>query len=1530
MLDEEHRGKTLRCKVCQEPFSVPYMDAPAPIAVPVAVPLKTALTTTPGAPPAVGAVPVPDAVPAAELPAVPAASANQRSGRNVVKVFAVTLAALLLLGVALAGGGGYLAYRLFWPANTPPATTAEKNEGAEPEAGLAALEAIRPAPLKDGKATLTLPAPAAATCLGGGGRYLILHLPQQRQLAVFDANEAKIVKYLPVADDNVLIAAGATKLMVVLPEKHLVQRWDLTTFEKERTLPFPADLDVAAALMGNAADNHLVLLTQFRIEVPRPAGPARPIVYLDARTLKELPYRCENLDDFLFRRGGPEGCWISADGSVVSIASAPPWALVLRGNTIHEYVQGGNGWPGIPGADGRTLFSPEGLFSVEGRRLQGVPANGLLPGAQIPPLLLPAAHGHAYLSITGLEDPRFGGGGRPRVAVHLTGDPRPLAALDAVDGLDVPDRFARPDQGSLPIDKRVFLIPRAQLLATLSSGGDKLHLRHFDLDEALEKSGVDFLAVMSQPPSRFTPGKTLAYQLDVKSKKGGVKYKLESGPEGMTLSPAGRLEWKTPEEFEPREADVIISVTDGSGQEINHCFRLVHADGPKVARNDAGRRPDRPRDDLDPFDPRLNIRPPFEMPRPPDQDEPPNKPGPQHAKGAPLVRPATTSMPIKAPALKDEPVTLNLPSRIDDVCVGGGGRFLIFFLAKERRLAIFDTNEAKIVKYLPVAEDRVLIAAGMDKLLVVLPDRRLVQRWSLVTFEKELTTSLPPMGEITLAVMGSATNGPLVLAGADDFGRNQAPFTFIDVPSMKEVWVERVTGDFHGLNVGGPNLRISANGRVMGSWRSGVSPSGLQSLTLSGNTIRAAYEHNSVGSVLPSPDGRILYTYDGRYTSELKRIGDRANAFFALPSVQGSYCVAPALPDDGIGDQRRKKETTIHIAGDARPIATLGGLDLFRQGDRPWERDPNSSPLPVDQRVFLIPAAKMLAVIPWSGDKLVLYRFDLDEALEKSGVDFLVAASEPVISAVKGREYVYPIVVKSKQGKVKFKLESGPRGMSVSGDGKLTWNVPADFAEAKVDVLLTIGDASGQEIFHSFEIHVKEKDGADKPPDAEDRVGRPENKPVTVKTPPAPPRTPGIKAAPLDKDRVELSLPASAGEVCAAGAGRFLILHLPAERKLAVFDSNEAKVVKYLPLPGDSVRVAAGADFIMVHVADSNVFQRWSLKTFEKEATVPSPLRDQVTGLAMGSATRGPLVVMSRGDDRFGESNLALLDPVTFKPSDVELDNRRDGADFRFNERGGELHVSADGRLITGPGAYVRRDNKYVWTAAPASALPGSDGETFYTPGTMFGPDGRRIGPMVGGHGHMVWYVPALQGKFHVSLNQVGAQRGQSSLRVGFHVAGQGREVASLPGLDPQEGLVDWQIGQTRAFEQHVFLIPDARLLAVMPAARDKLVLHRLDLDKMIEQSEADYLFVQSPATAEAVKGDAFSYPVAARSKRGGVTLKLEDAPAGMKATPEGQLVWDVPADFKDKTADVLLSVADASGQEVYHSLRVAVKDAAK
>ncbi len=79
-------------------------------------------------------------------------------------------------------------------------------------------------------------------------------------------------------------------------------------------------------------------------------------------------------------------------------------------------------------------------------------------------------------------------------------------------------------------------------------------------------------------------------------------------------------------------------------------------------------------------------------------------------------------------------------------------------------------------------------------------------------------------------------------------------------------------------------------------------------------------------------------------------------------------------------------------------------------------------PLGTDRRALLIPAAKVLIVIPASSDRLILYRCDLEKRMEDSDSDYLVITSGAPAEYQRGRTYIYPLEVLSKHGGVKYKL----------------------------------------------------------------------------------------------------------------------------------------------------------------------------------------------------------------------------------------------------------------------------------------------------------------------------------------------------------------------------------------------------------------------------------------------------------------------------------------------------------------------------
>ncbi|MBI1918018.1 MAG: trypsin-like peptidase domain-containing protein [Planctomycetes bacterium] len=429
---------------------------------------------------------------------------------------------------------------------------------------------------------------------------------------------------------------------------------------------------------------------------------------------------------------------------------------------------------------------------------------------------------------------------------------------------------------------------------------------------------------------------------------------------------------------------------------------------------------------------------------------------------------------VTAPVLGGDQIVRELPSAVDDLCVGGGGRFLILHLASQRKLAIFDVNEAKVVKYLPVAEDSVKIAACLDKLIVILPTANLIQRYSLRTFERESSVPGPTSSAVAVALMGSASRGPLVLLAGKGFGQGEQ--LFLDPYTLKPLKEAKLGGGV--WDPGQSFWRISGDGRVVTSYQPNLSPQGHTLHLRRGDSYKQtglSADINFAGHMAPGPEGRFVYTARGVFTSEGKAVGKLGSysdgSRYCLPAAEGeSFYLRIDVPGFPHGDRARAGKLFVHLAGEDRPLAEVAQAEV-PVGLNTWGREPFGA----DKHFYLIPSAKLLVVLPARQDRLVLHRLDVEKLLAKAEYDYLVVLSQAPRQAARGQTFAYTPVVKSKKGGVKLKVEAGPAGMQFAPGGKLTWNVPKDCAEKEVDVIVSASDASGQEVFHSFKLGIVDK-----------------------------------------------------------------------------------------------------------------------------------------------------------------------------------------------------------------------------------------------------------------------------------------------------------------------------------------------------------------------------------------------------------------------------------------------------------------------
>ncbi len=403
-----------------------------------------------------------------------------------------------------------------------------------------------------------------------------------------------------------------------------------------------------------------------------------------------------------------------------------------------------------------------------------------------------------------------------------------------------------------------------------------------------------------------------------------------------------------------------------------------------------------------------------------------------------------SSVTITPPKLGEERVVKKLPATFSDVVAAGGGRYLIFHLPKLRKLAIFDVNEARVTGYIPLTDDKIVFAGGLEKIVVGLPSKGLLERWSLATLEREI--SVETTIEMKSLFMGHASNGPVVLSGQ-----------FLDL------------GNFRPLpqkaGIKGNLVAIAADGTAIAEWYPDSQAGGKSSVfVVEGEEVKH-YPTGEWGHIIPGPDGKTMFTARGLANSQLNQSSDEAKFGYCLPAMRGNLFLS--LGASSRDNDVKVSGYAVYAVGQPAPIVKVPNAEL---GLTMNGRDPLL--WGAWRRCYFIPQANVIVVLPETNDQIVLHKIDIDDALDKSGVDYLLITSQPPQTVRKGTALTYRIAVKAKNKEITYRLDAGPKGMEVSKEGVVSWKVPADATEGDQEVILTIRDSKGQEIFHTFTLRL--------------------------------------------------------------------------------------------------------------------------------------------------------------------------------------------------------------------------------------------------------------------------------------------------------------------------------------------------------------------------------------------------------------------------------------------------------------------------
>ena len=913
-------------------------------------------------------------------------------------------------------------------AESVPASPTKSQDHASPLPGQAAEtgknDSVSTTPQSHEVTTVELPAPMDDVCGGAGGRLLVLRLKKLAKLAVVDVAIGNIVGYIPLDDQDDVFAAGADKLVVINRRSRVAKRFSLPDLKREAELVMPGESPIVAAGMGASSHGPLYLVC--------PISPKEPVVAIDPETLLPadcpitLPHHSANFDAYTRINVSTDGstfCVWNERQTSHSVLLATHMADQIVGciqNTVFHYV--------CPDDIGQRIYTGATLLSTPWEPTDG---NELPQAVQA----IPAIGGPYYLTVP-VERRR---GRPPRVTtppqpqepspasaseahVYLLGQSRPVASLPT-------DTFAllTDENGQFrafgAICRRLFLLPAARTIAELPNTSNAVILHRLDLDEELRRTFPDGLVVVSRPPRTVRLGETLRYQIRTQSKSGNPAFHLDTGPEGMAVSENGLLEWTPSARMVSTTTGAVISIKD-SGQTKLHAISVAVQPPPDV------------------FASAIKGPPPSVL---------------------------TSGKPIGD-------IRLKLPAAFDDVCVGGDGRFLVFTLPSLQKIAVFDVSAAKIVGYVP-ASGKCLLAAGMDKLVVVSPKRSVIERFDLQTQKLEATQTLSLQGTAYDVAMGAASRGPvLIVVGSRDappkVGNpnvlSQVAILNLDTLKAINCKMPEVRASALILNPVSSRACASADGRVFGILGDNVH----YIMNFTGNELT---RQNAIGFstwMLPDQYGDHIYSMRGFWADGAWRgcptsqDDPRLRGF--VPALSGSLFLRLTCDTDrNNASENARISAGVCVAGEDKPLVTLRGIPLFSDilnGGTRTER------IILDRQIFLIPKEKRLVLLPEGKERIVLRRFDLDEELARPGGNYLAVVSCPPQVVTPGQTFQYQMDVRSNTGKVEYRLDSGPKGMQISKTGLVRWDVKEPPEEPTAGVSITVTDRSGKSVQHSFEL----------------------------------------------------------------------------------------------------------------------------------------------------------------------------------------------------------------------------------------------------------------------------------------------------------------------------------------------------------------------------------------------------------------------------------------------------------------------------
>jgi S1-C subfamily serine protease len=417
---------------------------------------------------------------------------------------------------------------------------------------------------------------------------------------------------------------------------------------------------------------------------------------------------------------------------------------------------------------------------------------------------------------------------------------------------------------------------------------------------------------------------------------------------------------------------------------------------------------------------------------------------------------------IPAPTGIPDRHVVDLESNWVNMTTGGAGRYIVFHLKDARKLALFDVSSGGIIESIDAPGDDLMLAAGIEKLIVLVPSQNILHRYHLATLKREKSFPTPADFKPNKMITGSASRGPLVC-------HSRGPISLLDIETFQPITIQ---GDVLSVSTFGDlryEITVSGDGQTVVGWIPGISGQqffAMQWNGASGKVIGTPDGYSDAGRYLnPNHDGSLFFRNGGSiFGADLKPLStEHLNGHVLLRCDDLRYFLA-VQPTEG----NKNADAWICAAGTLQKIAVVKNVGHVLEGSigadwGHWRFAP---------RVRWHPTARTLVSIPSGEKQLLLLRADLKDLLNATGADYLHIVSKPPRGAWVGQPFEYQIEAIASNATINFHAETAPEGFAVSKDGLVKWT-PKEKPVGGVERVVVVVSAGGKEVFHTFEISVE-------------------------------------------------------------------------------------------------------------------------------------------------------------------------------------------------------------------------------------------------------------------------------------------------------------------------------------------------------------------------------------------------------------------------------------------------------------------------